>query len=277
MHRVLRRAALRPLAAWIAALTFFAPLVFLLLGALRGPNVPPPKGVELFPAEPSLASFDRVFELLAFGRQLVNSLVVVAFALPLTVVTASCAGFGITLLRPAARRWAIGASLIVLMVPLSALWVPRFVIFRELGLIGTYVPLIAPAIMGTTPFYVLLFYWSYRRLPPDLLDAARLEGLRPIAIWWRVAMPLARPTTFAVAALAFVFHWGNFVDPLLYLNDPDTYTLPLGLGSLGALGPTDLAVLLAAALMATVPAVVAFALVQRRFLQGTRMAGWLGR
>jgi multiple sugar transport system permease protein len=92
-----------------------------------------------------------------------------------------------------------------------------------------------------------------------------------------VAAPLVRPTTFAVAALAFVVTWGNFIDPLLFLNDPDLATLPLGLRSLAALGPTSFPVLLAGALVATLPAAIAFALVQRRFLQNTREAGWLGR
>ena len=144
-------------------------------------------------------------------------------------------------------------------------------------MIDTYVPLIAPALMGTSPFYVLLFYWSYRRIPRDLIDAARLEGLGPLQIWLRVAAPLVRPATFAVGALAFVFHWGNFVDPLLYLVTTEKFTLPLGLSALRGLGPTDLGVLLAGALVATLPAVLLFGFVQRPFLQGTRAAGWLGR
>ncbi len=124
---------------------------------------------------------------------------------------------------------------------------------------------------------MLLFYWSYSRLPRDLIDAARLEGLGPFAIWRRVAAPLVRPTTFAVGALAFIFHWSNFIDPLLYLNDPDLFTAPLGLRQLRDLGPTDFSVLLAASLVVTLPAALAFAAVQRRFLSGTRAAGWLGR
>lgn len=272
-----RPSKLRPLTAALVALLFLAPLAFFFTGALRGPGVAPPPTPQLIPENLTLESFDRVFGLIPFERQFLNSLIVVAFAVPLTVLTASWAGFGITLLGPRARRIAIGLSLVVLMVPLAALWVPRFLLFRELGLIGSYVPLIAPALMGTTPFYVLLYYWSYRRLPPDVVDAARLEGLGPLAIWRRIGMPLVRPTTFAVAALAFVFHWGNFIEPLLYLTDPNTFTLPLGLGSLGVLGPTDLSILVAGALLVTIPAVLAFALVQRRFLQNTRLAGWLGR
>lgn len=170
----------------------------------------------------------------------------------------------------------MGASLVLLVVPATALWVPRFVLFSQFGLTDTLVPLIAPALMGTTPFVVLLFYFSFRRLSPDLLDAARLEGLGPFAIWRRVAAPMVRPTTFAAAALTFVAHWGNFTDALLYLASPEVTTLPLGLRTLGTLAPTLTSVLFAGAVIATVPAVLAFALAQRRLLAAARAAGWSG-
>ena len=131
--------------------------------------------------------------------------------------------------------------------------------------------------MATSPLYVLLFYWSFSRLPPDLVDAARLEGLGLFGVWRRVASPLVRPTTFAVGALAFVFHWSNFVDPLLYLNDPALFTAPLGLRQLVDLGPTDFPTLLAASLVVTLPAALAFGAVSHRFLSDVRAAGWLGR
>ena len=267
----------RPLGAALAALLFLAPLSFLLTGALREPGT---LGTDSFPlvGDPiSFASLERAFELVPLGRQLLNSVIVAAIAVPISVLVASWAGFGMVLLAPRRRRVAVGLSLVLLMVPLAALWLPRFVLFRSLGVVDTYIPLIAPALLGMSPFYVLLFYWSYRRIPRDLLDAGRLEGLGPFRLWRQVASPLVRPTTFAVAALAFIVTWGNFIDPVLFLNDPDLATLPLGLRSLAALGPTSFPVLLAGALVATVPAVVAFALVQRRFLQNTREAGWLGR
>lgn len=94
----------------------------------------PPPSPELIPRDLSLESFERVFGLIPFERQFLNSLLIVALTVPLTVLTASWAGFGITLLGPRARRIAIGLSLVVLMVPLAALWVPRFLLFRELGL-----------------------------------------------------------------------------------------------------------------------------------------------
>ena len=267
----------RQLAATLIAGAFLLPLVFLVLGALRDPGEPPPTGLEVLVPQPSLAGFERAFNLVALGRQLVNSGIVALLAVPLSVLVASWAGFATTRLSARGRRLVVGASLVALLVPLSALWVPRFVLFSKLSLVDTWVPLIAPAAMATSPLYVLLFTWSFSRLPRDLVDAARLEGLGLFAIWRRVASPLVRPTTFAVGALAFVFHWSNFVDPLLYLNDPDLFTAPLGLRQLKDLGATDFPTLLAASLVVTLPAAIAFGAVGHRFLSDVRATGWLGR
>lgn len=267
----------RQVVAALASGLFLLPLVFMLLASLGTPGEPPPTGLELLTPAVDGGGFPRAFELVDLGRQVLNSALVAAVAVPLTVLVASWAGFAATLLGTRGRRLLLGASLAGLLVPVTALWVPRFVLFSELSLVDTYVPLVAPALMATSPLYVLLFYWSYRRLPRDLVDAARLEGLGPFGIWRRVASPLVRPTTFAVGALAFVFHWSNFVDPLLYLNDPDLATAPLGLRQLRDLDPTGFPVLMAAALVVTLPAVAAFLAVQRRFLSDTRAAGWLGR
>ncbi len=267
----------RQLVATVVSGLFLLPLAFLVLGALRDPGAPPPTGLEVLVPQLTGAGFARAFDLVGFGRQLVNSGIVALLAVPLSVLVASWAGFAATRLSARGRRIVIGASLVALLVPLSALWVPRFVLFSKLGLVDTYVPLVAPALMATSPLYVLLFYWSYSRLPRDLVDAARLEGLGLFAIWRRVAAPLVRPTTFAVGALAFAFHWSNFIDPLLYLNDPSLFTAPLGLRQLKDLGPTDFPTLMAAALVVTLPAALAFGAVQHRFLSDVRAAGWLGR
>ena len=272
-----RAAALRGAAAALATFVLVAPLVVMVLGAFREPGRTPPVGLELLEVAPTIAAFERAFELVPLGRQLLNSLAVVAVAVPLTVLFASLSGFAMTRLAPRARRIALGFTLLCLTIPLPALWVPRFAVYRELGVLDTYVPLWAPALVGTSPVLVLLAYWSARRIPPDLVDAARLEGLGPWRTWWRIVVPLTRPTLFAIGALAFVFHWSNFIDPLLYLFSPELATLPQGLSSLRQLGPADTPVLLAGAVVATLPPVLAFALVQRRFLNDTREAGWFGR
>ena len=249
----------------------------MVLGALHAPGDPPPVGLEIVPTAPSFAAFERAADLVPLWRQLANSLTVVAIAVPLTVAVASMTGFAMSRLRGRAHVLAIGFTLVCLTIPLAALWVPRFALFRSLGVLDTYVPLVAPALVGTSPLLVLLCYWSARGIRRDLIDAARLTGMGPLRVWWHVVLPLTRPTLFAVATLAFVTHWSNFVEPLLYLFDQAKATLPIGMSSLRQLGPTDVPVLLAGSLVATVPPVLAFVFAQRAVLTRARGAGWIVR
>ena len=180
--------------ALAVALAFLVPLWFMLSGSLREPGQAPPRSPELLPRPLSTTSYDRAFELVDLGRHALNSLIVAALTVPLAVLVASWAGFALLLLAGRTRSMLIGLSFAALMVPLTALLVPRFAMFRWLGLTDTWVPLVAPALIGLSPFYVLLFYWSFRRLPPELFEAARLEGMTPFATWRRLSMPrTARP------------------------------------------------------------------------------------
>ena len=103
-------------------------------------------------------------------------------------------------------------------------------------------------------------------MPPELWEAARLEGASPLVTWWRVGLPLVRATTTAVAAVAFVFHWGNYLDALLYAQSAATRTLPLGLGELATVDGAEQPVLFAAAVVLAAPAVLALLAVQRPLL-----------
>jgi multiple sugar transport system permease protein len=265
-----------PVAVALATL-FVLPLWFLVAGSLREPGTVPPRTPELLPHPISTQAYSDAFEIVDLGRYLLNSIAVAVLTVPAAVLVASWAGFALLMLAGRTRVVLLTLSFVALMIPITALIVPRFTLYRWLGLTDTWVPLVAPALLGLSPFYVLLFYWSFRRLPAELFEAARLEDVRPFTMWRRLAMPLVRPVTVAVAMLAFIASWGNFLDPLVYVFDPDLYTLPLGLRSLSVLDRTNYPVLLAAAVVATAPVVVAFAVAQRFFLHEDRGAGWLGR
>ena len=129
-----------------------------------------------------------------------------------------------------------------------------------------------------SPFYVLLFYWAFRRIPAELYEACRLEGLSPLppsggGSRCRSYAPSRSPS----AVLAAVFTWSNFLDPLIYLFDESLFTLPLGLKALAQLDRQDFPVLLAASVVATAPVVLGFLCVQRLFLRAPGTAWWLGR
>ena len=257
----------RHVAALPLAVLLLLPLAVMVGGSLRQVGLPPPRTPELLSWPLAWGNYAETADLVNLARLTLNSLIVALLVVPLTVLVASWAGFAISRLPPREARLVLGASLVALMIPLTALLVGRFTIFAWLGATDTWIPLIAPALIGTSPLYVLIYYWAFSRLPGELLEAARLEGLSPFAAWRAVAMPLVRPVTVAVATLAFGISWGSFLEPLIYLFDPDLYTVPLGLRSLAQLDPTQAPLLLAGATIATIPAAAAFLIAQRAFLR----------
>jgi len=221
-----------------------------------------------------LENYPAASDLVEIPRHALNSLIVVAFAVPLSVLFGSWAGFAIARMSRRLATLLIVLSVVALMVPTVALIVGRFTLFRVLGVTDTYVPLIAPALIGMSPFYVLVFAWAFRHLPADLFDAARLEGMSPFSMWRQVAMPLVRPVTIGIAVLVFVVTWSNFIDPLIYLSDQRLATLPLALRSLSLVPSPDMPMMLAGAVVATLPVVAAFFVVQRVLLGDRPVVSW---
>jgi multiple sugar transport system permease protein len=271
------RARAHALTGALVAAVFAAPLVVMISGSIRRPGLGPPRSLELIPDPVTAEGYRQAFRLAPLARAMGNSLFVAGISVPIAILTASLAGFAIAQMPPHRRRRLIAVVLLLLMVPVTALWLARFAMFKAAGLIDTPWPLVAPALMGGSPFAVLLYVYAFRRVPSEVYDAARLEGASGLAIWRRVAMPLVRATTVAVGMLAFLAAWANFIDPLLYLNTESKYTAPLALRYLQQLGPTNWPVLLAGSAIVTAPVVVMFLLAQRRFLQEERGIGWLGR
>jgi multiple sugar transport system permease protein len=250
----------------LVAALFLLPLAFTLAGSLRAPGQPPPRTIEWLPDPIAWSNYARIFQIAPLGRYALNSLAVAALAVPLTLLTASWAGYALARLPQPWRGRLVAGSIGLLLVPVGALWLPRFVLFNWLGVGGSYLPLIAPAFMGTSPLFVLLYYWAARRVPDELFDQARLDGAGHWALWAWVAWPLARATTLAVGILAFLVYWGDVISPWLYLRDPALFTLPAGVQYLQALDRTNWPLLLAAAVVLAAPAVLLFAVAQRYFL-----------
>jgi len=255
------------LVATLVALPFVLPLAWMISSSLRTPGLPPPRGVEWIPQPLAWGNYTAIFRMIPLARYIFNSLLVSSLAVVITLLVASWAGFGMAQLGPRARRRLLAISVGLLMVPITALWLTRFVLFDVLGWIDTYLALLAPALMGSSPLFVLLFYWAFRRLDPETYEAARLEGAGPWMIWWRVGLPQVRPTIAAVASLTFILYWNDFINPLIYLKSQSLYTLAIGLQQLQQLDRTNWPLLLAAALVMTLPVVLLFIITQRYYLQ----------
>ncbi|MBK7320718.1 carbohydrate ABC transporter permease [Candidatus Villigracilis affinis] len=275
-RRIFHAIAFHAVSILISAL-FILPLVWMASASLRQPGLPPPRTMEWWPEPLTWSNYNRIFEMLPLGRYIFNSLLVAGIAVPITLVTASLAGFAMTQLNRRGRESLLGLSVVLLVVPTVAVWVARFILFRTLGLFNSYAALLAPALMGSSPLFVLLFFWSFRRIPRELYDAARMDGAGPLEIWWRVALPLSGATVIVVGILTFLLYWGDFTTPLFYLKSQTLYTLPVGLRQLQELDRTNWPLLLAGAMVMTLPSVLLFGIVQRFFLPENRLAGIYGQ
>ncbi len=270
-------ALLWQIVAIAVALLFTVPLLWIVVASLRQPGLPPPRGIEWFPRPLAWGNYRRLFELIPLGQYALNSLLVIGVAVPLTVITASWAGLAMAQLEGRLRRGLLVLAILLRLVPVTALWLTRFFLLARLGLLDTLWALILPAVMGTSPFYVLLFYWTYRRMPRAIFESARVDGAGPLRIWATIALPLARPTAATVAVLAFVYYWRDFITPLLYLRSEQLYTLPVGLRLLQQLVRTDWPILLAGCVVITLPIIVIFLLAQRAFWADQRAGSFGGR
>jgi multiple sugar transport system permease protein len=249
----------------LTVIIFLLPLFWMVGAALHPQGVPLPRSLHLLPERITLENFGRVWRLVPIGRFLLNSLLINVIAVPITLVIASWTGFSMAQLPQGSQRFWVIVCLAILMIPGIALWSTRFLVFKWLGWLNTPLALIAPVWMGTSPFYVLMFYRSFRRIPTAVYDAARLDGADVWQSWALVALPMVRPTAVGVALLAFAFYWGDFISPLLYLRSESLYTLPIALQLLQQLSRSDWPLLMAAATFATMVPIALFLLLQPYF------------
>lgn len=259
-------------AAFSVTLLFLLPLLWMVVMSLRNPALPPPRTIEWWPSDPHWSNYSDIFNILPLARYIGNSFLLIAVALPVTVLTASWAGFGMSQLPHKPRRFLFLLSAVMLMVPGTAVWIFRFQILQTFGLIDSLWALIIPAFAASSPLFVLLYYWSYRQIPANIFESARLDGGSAFTLWRRMAQPLARPTTVGVTILTFVLYWNDFVTPVLYIYNTDLYTMPIGLQILKQYESDSWPYLMAGSVVTIVPIILLFILLQRSFLNNLSLA-----
>lgn len=266
------RRTLIHLAAFTITLLFMLPLYWMLTASLRQQGLAPPTSIEWWPNSFNWDNYQAIFEVVPLARQIANSLIVVVIAVPITLVTAMLAGFGLSQLPNPLRTRLINLSVALLIVPAASVWLFRYQILGWLGLIDTLWALIVPAFAASNPLFVLLYYWTFSRVPSEIFEAARIDGAGFGTVVWRIARPVARPTTITITLLTFTLYWSDFVSPILYIFRTDLYTLPIGLQLIRQLDATNWPLLMAVAVIMTAPIFILFMLLQRHFLSDLSLA-----
>jgi multiple sugar transport system permease protein len=210
-----------------------------------------------------------------FLNQLRNTLVVAVSCVALTVVSSTFVAFSFSRLRWIGRDYLFYLVLSTMMLPYQVTMIPLFIIFRSLGWVNTLLPLIVPSLFGS-PFYIFLLRQFFLTLPRDLDDAATIDGCSEIGVLWYIVLPLSKAALATVALFQFLDSWNDFLGPLIYLNDPDKYTLSLGIQVFASTTGVQWGWLMAVTTVLTVPVVVLFFFTQRTFIQGIALTGIKG-
>jgi multiple sugar transport system permease protein len=220
------------------------------------------------------SNYAQPFHLLPFGQQFVNTLAMTAARTVGQLVFCSMAAYAFARLRFPGRGMLFGTFLSVLMVPPQLFIIPQYEIIAKLGWLNTLPALILPGLFSA--FGTFLLRQFFLGLPPELDEAARLDGANPLRIWWSVMLPLARPGLIALGVLTTLWSWNDFFWPLVVNNDPARMTLSAGLASLQGQFMTDYPVLMAGSLLACLPVIVVFVVLQRQFVEGIAFSGSKG-
>jgi multiple sugar transport system permease protein len=205
------------------------------------------------------------------GRYYVNSMVIAGAITAGQVTTSVLAAYVFARMEFPGRDIIFLLYLGTLIIPTQVTLVPTFLVVRWLGWVDTYQAVIAPSLAH--PFGVFLLRQFFLSIPDEVEDAARIDGASSLGILVRIILPISMPAIAALAVFSFMWAWNSFLWPLIVLQSPDKYTLPVGLAMLQSELSTDWPVVMAATVVATLPVVALFLLAQKQFARGIALTG----
>lgn len=236
----------------------------------------------LIPNPATLANFGQVWTVAPLLKWFGNSGLVGLLAAATVTVSSALVAFGFAYFRFRLRNMLFGLVLASMMLPSMVTMIPVFLIWKDLGLVGTRIPLWAQNLTAS-PFYIFLLRQFFLGLPRELFEAARVDGCSYFGLFWRIAVPLSKPALIIVFIFEFQASWDDLLKPLIYLgNHTELYTIPLGLNSLFvkfnpiAGGEGDFQYIVTAALLASIPMILVFLVGQRYFVEGIATQGRKG-
>ena len=264
----------------ILSVIFLFPFFWTVMSSLKQPfelfEFPP----SIFPSVPQWVNYLTVLRTVPFMLWVWNSLIVVTLSTVGVVVSSSIVAYSFARFEYRGRDLFFMLTLATMMLPAQVTLIPQFILFNALGWINTLLPLWVPFLFGGGAFYIFLLRQFLLSLPADLDEAALIDGASYFQVFWSVLLPLCQPALAAVAIISFVSTWNDFLNPLIYLNSQEKFTLALGLQffqNVPEEGGMPLQhLLMAASVMAMIPCLVLFFSFQRYFVEGVVLSGIKG-
>ncbi|MBW4650208.1 MAG: carbohydrate ABC transporter permease [Kastovskya adunca ATA6-11-RM4] len=245
----------------IAFLMLF-PLLWLISTSLKSPTenifqFPP----QLIPQEPTVQNFVRVWQTNPFGRYLFNSTIVAVLTVSLNLLFCSLAAYPLARLNFQGRDAIFTLIVTTIMIPFQIVMIPLYILTVQLGLRNSYLGVIFPAIASA--FGIFLLRQAFQGVPKELEEAARMDGCSELGLWWHVMLPAIRPALVTLAIFVFIGSWSDFLWPLIVLDRPEYYTLPLGVATLAGTFSLDWRLIAAGSVISIAPVLLFFLFMQR--------------
>lgn len=259
----------------LGSIVFMLPFLWMVSSSLKTDveifRVP----ISLVPDTLQFRNYIEAVQAIAFFRFLGNTVLYASLATLGTLLSCVFIAYGFARIPWRGRDVVFVVVLATMMLPFQVRMIPLYVAYGRLGWLNTYLPLVVPTFFGNA-FYIFLLRQFMLTLPHELDDAARVDGCNEFGIFRRIILPLTKPAIITVAIFEFLFAWNDFVGPLIYLRDPQSYTLSVGLQLYFTQHGAEWGLLMAAATMFTLPMVIVFFVAQRAFIEGISLTGIKG-
>ncbi|GAB3630868.1 carbohydrate ABC transporter permease [Microbacterium shaanxiense] len=257
------------------SLLMIYPLIWLVVSSLK-PNDQIFRDLSVFTTDLTLENYTNGWNDLQapFGVFLVNSSIIALGAIVGNLVSCSMAAYAFARLKFRGRTLAFTLMLGSIMLPFQVLLVPQFLIFKELGWLNTFLPLVAPKFLATEAFFVFLMVQFIRGLPKELFEAARMDGAGHFRSYFQITLPMIIPSLATTAIFTFIWTWGDFFGPLIYVRLPELFPASLALkGFLDAQSSSDYGSMFAMSVVSLLPLFLVFLFGQRFLIKGAATSG----
>ncbi|MFM7424667.1 MAG: carbohydrate ABC transporter permease [Elainella sp.] len=251
------------------------PLLWLISTAFKSPGEDifqfPPR---LIPAQPTFQNFVEVWQSNPFGRYLFNSSLVAVLTVGLNLLFCSLAAYPLARLEFRGKNTLFTLIVATILIPFQIVMIPLYILTVQLGLRNTYLGLLFPAIASA--FGIFLLRQAFQGVPKELEEAARMDGCSELGLWWHVMLPSIRPALVTLAIFVFIGSWSDFLWPLIILDRPELYTLPLGVAKLAGAFSLDWRLIAAGSVISIAPILLFFAVMQRYIVPSETGSGVKG-
>ncbi|MGG3309863.1 carbohydrate ABC transporter permease [Paenibacillus lautus] len=258
----------------VGAVFMVFPFMWMLSTSLKTVGAISQMPPQLIPNPVNWDNYVTIWNKVDFGRYTLNSFFIVSIEMVGSLISCAFVAFGLAMFTFRLRGLIYMIMLATLMIPSQVTMIPTYFIWKEFGALNSYYPLIVPSFLGGA-FGIFLMHQFIKSLPKELYESATIDGCSPPGIFFRIYLPLCKPALAALGVFTFMGAWNNTLGPLIYLQDKELYTLPLGLLYLKSENVNQ-ALLMAGAVITTLPVVIVYLFAQKQFVQGIASTGMKG-